>query len=101
MTEKDHKDFKFWICKKGRRRKKKKSLLCFIILQNYDSHLISQETGNYNFKVNVVPTTIKKYMDFTINLPEKKGIKPRLPLLFIDSENNFYHHLSGKSVKFT
>ena len=49
---------------------------------------------------------IEKYLSFTIQQPKKKGIKPGLPLVFIDSihflnpldnlvkkltENDFYH----------
>ena len=35
-------------------------------LQNHDSHLISQEIGKYNFKINLIPKTIDNYMSFTI-----------------------------------
>ena len=43
--------------------------------QNYDSYLILQEVGNYNFKTTVISKT----------LPKKKEIKPGIPLIFIDS----------------
>ena len=36
-------------------------------LKNYDSHLIMQELGNFNHKLNVIPTVLEKYMSFTIN----------------------------------
>ena len=51
---------------------------------NYDSDLIFQEVGKYNFKINVTRKAIDKYTSFTIKQP-KKDIKPGLPLLFIDS----------------
>ena len=54
-------------------------------LQNYDSHLIFQEIGKYNFKINVIPKAIKKYMSFTIHEPKEKGMKPGLLLVFIDN----------------
>ena len=54
-------------------------------LQNYDSYLIFQEIEKYNSKINVVSKTINKYMSFTIQQPKTKGIKPGLPLIFIDS----------------
>ena len=75
-------------------------------LQNYDSCLIFEEIGKYNFIINVIPKIIEKYLSFTIQQPKKKGIKPGLPLVFIDSihflnpldnlvkkltENDFYH----------
>ena len=36
-------------------------------LKNYDSHLIMQELGKFNLKINVVPNGLGKYMDFSIN----------------------------------
>ena len=76
-------------------------------LQNYDSHLVFQEIGKYNFKLNVIPKAMEKCMSFTIQQPKKKGIKPELPLVFVDSvhflnnslnnlvenlgEDDFYH----------
>ena len=44
-------------------------------LKNYDSHLIMQELGKFNLKINVIPNVIpnlipnelKKYMSFSIN----------------------------------
>ena len=58
-------------------------------------------------KLNIIPKAIEKYMSFAIQQPEKKGIKPGLPLVFIDSvhvlnnsldnlvehlgKNDFYH----------
>ena len=44
-------------------------------LRNYDSHLIFQEIRESNFKVNVVPKTKEKYMNFTIQQPRKKDHK--------------------------
>ena len=36
-------------------------------LKNYDSHLIMQELGKFNLKINVIPNGLEKYMNFTIN----------------------------------
>ena len=36
-------------------------------LQNYDSHLIMQELGKFNLKINVIPNGLEKYMSFTIS----------------------------------
>ena len=36
-------------------------------LKNYDSHLIMPEPGKFNFKINVIPNGLEKYMSFTIN----------------------------------
>ena len=49
-------------------------------LQNYDSHLIFQEIGKYNFKnvLNVIAKTIEKCMIFTIKQPKEKDIKAGL-----------------------
>ena len=36
-------------------------------LKNYDSHLIMQEMGKFNLKVNVIPSGLETYMIFSIN----------------------------------
>ena len=36
-------------------------------LKNYDSHLIMQELSKFNFKINVIPNGLEKYMSFSIN----------------------------------
>ena len=36
-------------------------------LKNYDSHLIMQEIGKFNLKINVIPNGFEKYMTFSIN----------------------------------
>ena len=60
-------------------------------LQNYDSHLIFQELGIYNFKINVILRTREKYMSFSIEQPKEVIIDCRLSLVFIDS----IHFLNG------
>ena len=50
-------------------------------LKNYDSHLIMQELGKFNFKINVTPNGLEKNMSFSINNK----------LSFIDS----FHFLSS------
>ena len=54
-------------------------------LQNYDSHIIFQKIGKYDFKINVIPKIVEKLMSFTTQQLKKKDIKQRLPLVFIDS----------------
>ena len=34
-------------------------------LKNYDSHLIMQELGKFNLKINVIPNELEKYMSFS------------------------------------
>ena len=36
-------------------------------LKNYDSHLIMQEIGKFNLKINIIPNGLEKYMSFTVN----------------------------------
>ena len=36
-------------------------------LENYNSHLIMQELGKFNLKINVMPNGLEKYMSFSIN----------------------------------
>ena len=36
-------------------------------LKNYDSHLIIQELGKFNLKINVIKNGLEKYMRFSIN----------------------------------
>ena len=74
-------------------------------LQNYDSHLIFQELGTYNFKINVIPKAIEKYMSFSIELNKiftsDFGDPFSLHILNASLENlvrnlqkNDYHHIS-------
>ena len=39
----------------------------FHALKSYDSHLIMQELGKFNPKINIIPNGLKIYMSFTIN----------------------------------
>ena len=36
-------------------------------LKNYDLHLIMQELGKFNLKINVIPNGLEKYIRFSIN----------------------------------
>ena len=49
--------------------------IVFHNLKNYDLHLIMQELGKFNFKINVIPNGLEKYMSSSINNK----------LIFIDS----------------
>ena len=55
-----------------RERNTKVELNCKILialhnLKKYDSPLIKQELGKFNFKINVIPNGLEKYMSFKIN----------------------------------
>ena len=39
----------------------------FHYLKNYDLHLLMQELGKFNLKINVIPNGLGKYMSFSIN----------------------------------
>ena len=52
-----------------------KTPVVFRTLKHYDSHLIMQELGKFNFKINVIPNALEKYVSFIINNK----------LIFIDS----------------
>ena len=41
--------------------------VAFHNLKNYDSHLIMQELGKFDLKINVIPNGLEKYMSFSIN----------------------------------
>ena len=45
----------------------KKVPVTFHNLRGYDCHLIMQETGKFDAKINVVPNGLEKYMAFTTN----------------------------------
>ena len=36
----------------------------FHYLKNYDSHLMMQELGKFNLKINVIPNELEKHMSF-------------------------------------
>ena len=38
--------------------------IVFRNLNNYDSHLIMQELDKFNFKINLIPNGLEKYMSF-------------------------------------
>ena len=42
-------------------------LIVFRKLKNCDLHLIMQELGKFDFKINIVPNGLEKYMSFNIN----------------------------------
>ena len=56
----------------------KKNLDLLRNLQIYDSHLIFQEIGKYNFKNKCDSKTIEKCMIFTIKQPKETDIKAGL-----------------------
>ena len=50
--------------------------------QNYYSHIVFQKIGKNDFKINFIPKTIEKNMNFNIQQPKKQSIKSGLPLVF-------------------
>ena len=44
-----------------------KNSIVFHNLKNYDSQLIMQELDKSDFKINVIPIVLEKYMSFDIN----------------------------------
>ena len=40
----------------------------FHSLENYDSHLIMQELGKFNLKINVIPNVLEKHMSFVASI---------------------------------
>ena len=44
-----------------------KITVVFQNVKNYDLHLIMQELGKFNLKLNVIPNGLEKYMSFSIN----------------------------------
>ena len=63
-----------WSCNINLKLTKKVPVM-FNYLKSYDDHLIMQEIGKFDVKVNVTPNGLEKYMAFTINIT----------LVFIDS----------------
>ena len=80
-------------------------------LRNHDSYLIFHELSKYNSEINVLPSTIKNYLNLTITQSKKDVFNPAFPSFFIDSvhflnnslinlvgylRENDYYHLSQK-----
>ena len=40
---------------------------CNISLKKYDAHLIMEELGKFDFKINVIPNGLGKYMSFSLD----------------------------------
>ena len=57
----------------------------FYKLKNYDYHFILKELGKINFKMNVIPNALEKYMSFNINNK----------LVFIDSFQSLSYSLDS------
>ena len=61
-------------------------------LENYDSHLTFEEIGKHDFKINLIPKIIKKYMLYHPKNQKVKGIKSGLTLVFIKSVQFLNNH---------
>ena len=66
-------------------------------LENYDSHLIMQELGKFNLKINVITNRLEKYMRFNIN--NKLSFIDNVQLLS-SSLNSWLKNLSKDDFKY-
>ena len=66
-------------------------------LKSYDSHLIMQELGKVNFKINIILNRLEKYMSFTIN---NKLIFINSFQLLSSSLDSLVRNLSKNNVKY-
>ena len=66
-------------------------------LENYDSHLIMQELGKFNLKINVITNRLEKYMRFNIN--NKLSFIDNVQLLS-SSLNSWLKNLSKDDLKY-
>ena len=57
--------------------------------KNYDSSLIFQETGKYDFKINVISKRIEKYASFTIQQPKNKMYQIRNSIIVYKYRSSF------------
>ena len=51
-----------------------------------------QEIGKYNLRINFIPKTIEKDINFTIEQRERNDINPGLPLVVRNSVNFLVTH---------
>ena len=74
-------------------------------LKGYDSHLVMQEIGKFDVKVNVIPNGLEKYMAFTINsnlvfIDSMQFINSSLDSLVKNcSDNDFKYFLQDEQLK--
>ena len=71
--------------------------LSYFTKKNYDSHLIMQELGKLNPKINVIPNGLEKYMTSSIN--NKRSFIDSFQFL-ISSLDNLVKHLNKANFKY-
>ena len=77
----------------------KKVPIIFHNLRGYDSHLIIREIDKFDVKVNVIPSGLKRYMDFIINknlvfIDSMQFMNSSLDELVKNSLDNDFNYLS-------
>ena len=75
--------------------------MIFHNLKGYESHLIMQEIGKFDLKVNVIPNGLEKYMAFTINknlvfIDSMQFMNSSLDSLVKNFSGNDFKYLSEK-----
>ena len=59
----------------------------FLNLKKYDSHLIMQELGIFNLKINVITNGLEKYMSFSINNRLSFIVSFQFHIIYLDANN--------------
>ena len=81
----------------------KKLFIIFHNIQGYESHLITNEIGKFNVKVDVLPNGLEQYMAFTINkdlvfIDSKQFMNSSWEKLVENSVDNDFKHLTQELV---
>ena len=87
-----------WSCNVNLKLTKKVSII-FHNLKGYDSHLIMNEIGKCNVKVDAMPNVLEKYMVFTINenlvfIDSRKFMNSSLEILVKNLSDDDFKHLT-------
>ena len=94
----EYKGAAHWRCNVNLKLTKKVSII-FHNLKGYDSHLIMNEIGKFNVKVDVIPNVLEKYMVFTINenlvfIDSRKFMNSSLEILVKNLSDDDFKHLT-------
>ena len=91
-----YRDSAHWNCNINLKLTNKISVI-FHNLKGYDSHLIMQEIGKLDVKINFIPNGLEKYRDFTINnftIDSMQFMNSSLDALVYNLSDNDFKHLS-------
>ena len=94
----EYKSAAHWSCNVNLKLTKKVSVI-FHNLKGYDSHLIMNEIGKFNVKVDVIANVLEKYMVFTINenlvfMDSRQFMNSSLEILVRNLSNDDFKHLT-------